>query len=79
MQDPFQQGDKPIPPARPSQDECCHSGCDPCIFDLYEAALERYRVALQLWEQEKQKGKIGRNAAKHTRVRHTSLNAKRAK
>jgi hypothetical protein len=31
-------------------DDCCRSGCDPCIFDLYEEAMERYRVLLQAWE-----------------------------
>ncbi|WP_118183694.1 oxidoreductase-like domain-containing protein [Paraburkholderia phosphatilytica] len=40
----------PEPPKPPTSDECCHSGCDPCVFDLYDAALERYRVALAAWE-----------------------------
>lgn len=34
----------PIPPVRPSNDECCRSGCEPCVFDLYEQAMERYYV-----------------------------------
>jgi hypothetical protein len=41
----------PARPERPSIDECCNSGCNPCIFDLYEEALERYDSELQAWEQ----------------------------
>ncbi|WP_407671021.1 oxidoreductase-like domain-containing protein [Paraburkholderia sartisoli] len=40
----------PVPPTQPELEDCCGSGCDPCIFDIYEAALERYRVALAAWE-----------------------------
>jgi hypothetical protein len=41
---------RPVPPERPSPDECCQSGCNPCVFDLYEEALERYEAALAEWE-----------------------------
>jgi hypothetical protein len=40
----------PQPPRRPDLDDCCRSGCVPCVFDLYEAALERYRLQLKAWE-----------------------------
>ncbi|MBX9800863.1 MAG: oxidoreductase-like domain-containing protein [Burkholderiaceae bacterium] len=40
----------PVPPVRPDNDECCHSGCEPCIFDLYELEMEKYRAALTEWE-----------------------------
>ncbi|MFC0574911.1 oxidoreductase-like domain-containing protein [Paraburkholderia solisilvae] len=40
----------PAPPARPAPDDCCRSGCDPCVFDLYNAALERYHAALAEWK-----------------------------
>jgi hypothetical protein len=30
------------PPQRPKQEECCDRGCDPCIFDYYENALQRW-------------------------------------
>lgn len=33
----------PRPPREPDLDECCGSGCDPCVFDLYEQRLERWR------------------------------------
>lgn len=32
----------PSLPSRPHEDECCRRGCDPCIFDYYERALERW-------------------------------------
>ncbi|MFM0474327.1 oxidoreductase-like domain-containing protein [Paraburkholderia strydomiana] len=41
---------KPAPPVQPDIEDCCHSGCSPCVFDLYDDALERYRVALAEWE-----------------------------
>jgi len=50
MQDVSSDDDPPPePPVRPSLDECCKSACDPCIFDMYEDALDRYRVALAAW------------------------------
>lgn len=33
----------PPPPREPDLDECCGSGCDPCVFDVYEERLERWR------------------------------------
>jgi hypothetical protein len=41
---------RPEPPQQPGLDDCCRSGCEPCVFDLYEDALDRYRVALAAWE-----------------------------
>jgi hypothetical protein len=41
----------PVPPVRPSNDDCCRGACDPCIFDVYEDALERYRAELQAWQE----------------------------
>jgi hypothetical protein len=40
---------RPIPPERPAPDDCCQSGCHPCVFDVYEAALERYEADLRAW------------------------------
>jgi hypothetical protein len=39
-----------VPPTPPAADDCCRSGCDPCVFDLYNDALDRYRNALTKWE-----------------------------
>jgi hypothetical protein len=40
---------RPQPPVQPSLEDCCLSGCNPCVFDLYEQALERYELALAGW------------------------------
>jgi hypothetical protein len=40
----------PVAPVQPDINACCRSGCTPCVFDLYDAALERYRAQLQAWE-----------------------------
>lgn len=47
----------PAPPIRPDRDDCCNSGCSPCIFDLYEEALEHYRAELEAWETRRAKAK----------------------
>ena len=26
---------------------CCHRGCDPCIFDYYDRALERWEAKVR--------------------------------
>ncbi|MCY1217737.1 hypothetical protein D9M68_634780 [compost metagenome] len=48
---------RPVPPERPGDNECCGSGCDPCIFDFYYQELDRYREELRAWE--------ARQAARH--------------
>lgn len=40
----------PQPPPAPDDDACCGNGCDPCIFDLYNAERERYFAALREWQ-----------------------------
>jgi hypothetical protein len=40
---------KPEPPMEPDKDECCGEGCVRCVYDVYEEALARYRVALAAW------------------------------
>jgi len=40
----------PSPPVMPDLDACCGQGCDPCIFDLYDAARQRHLAALQAWQ-----------------------------
>jgi hypothetical protein len=40
---------RPVPPARPNPEDCCGGGCNPCIFEQYEEAMERYEQALERW------------------------------
>jgi hypothetical protein len=42
---------RPMPPREPALEECCRGGCEPCVFDRYYDALERYRCALEAWLQ----------------------------
>ncbi len=39
----------PEPPAEPDLDACCGNGCDPCVFNVYALAMDRYRQALRAW------------------------------
>lgn len=48
---------RPQPPEKPSPDDCCRGGCDPCVFDLYAEALHRYRDELARWEGAQPRGK----------------------
>ena len=41
---------KPVPPPEPEPGTCCQSGCDPCVYDLYWEAIERYELAVAEWE-----------------------------
>jgi hypothetical protein len=41
---------KPLPPAEPDPEDCCGEGCVHCIYDVYDEAMERYRLALAAWE-----------------------------
>lgn len=41
---------EPEPPHEPEVWECCQSGCDPCVYDRYWEALERYEQALAVWK-----------------------------
>lgn len=41
---------RPEPPRELEPGECCQNGCDPCVFDRYWEALERYEQALREWE-----------------------------
>lgn len=41
---------KPQPPEPPDINECCGNGCDPCIFDLHDLAMDEHRQALRAWQ-----------------------------
>lgn len=53
---------RPVPPERPAPDECCQSGCNPCVFDLYEEALDRYEADLREWEERAARARVRRAA-----------------
>jgi len=42
----------PVPPTEPEPWECCGNGCEPCVYDRYWQALERYDTALERWRQD---------------------------
>ena len=58
MRDPTLADDDPPPqaPAPPDADACCGSGCERCVFDLYQDARERYLEAMRQW-QDRQAGR----------------------
>jgi len=41
---------KPVPPRKPDPQECCGTGCIPCVMDLYEEELWQYEKDLQAWQ-----------------------------
>jgi hypothetical protein len=47
----------PVPPVEPALEDCCGSGCNPCIFELYQDALERYREQLAVWQERQRKNR----------------------
>ena len=42
--------DRPLPPREPEPGECCQSGCERCVYDIYWDAYARYEQALEVWE-----------------------------
>lgn len=41
---------QPQAPDVPGDDMCCGSGCEPCVWDLYNAAVQEYRLQLAAWQ-----------------------------
>jgi hypothetical protein len=60
---------QPQPPVQPDLDDCCHSGCNPCVFDLYDDALERYQTALAEWQERQERQQRLKQAAAQTPTR----------
>lgn len=52
MSDPVIPNDDPmpLPPEAPDINACCGSGCDPCIFDAHDLAMDAYRQQLRAWQ-----------------------------
>lgn len=48
---PSEDDPEPIAPTPPEPYECCQSGCIPCIYDLYNDEMDRYREALKVWRE----------------------------
>lgn len=42
--------DKPAPPEKPLPSDCCDSGCERCVFEVYADELARYERRLAEWE-----------------------------
>jgi hypothetical protein len=40
---------RPVAPEAPLPSDCCDSGCDPCVYDLYTEALGQYRARRAQW------------------------------
>jgi len=39
----------PTPPVQPELEACCGNGCEPCIFELHDLAMDAYRQAMRAW------------------------------
>lgn len=39
----------PVAPEAPDAADCCGGGCVSCVYDVHDAALERYEAALTAW------------------------------
>jgi epoxyqueuosine reductase len=42
---------RPQPPEKPLPGDCCDSGCDHCVLDVYAQQMEVYRERLAAWRQ----------------------------
>nr|WP_246606560.1 oxidoreductase-like domain-containing protein [Lysobacter antarcticus] len=41
---------RPVEPERPLPMECCDSGCDSCVHDVYADEVRHYRELLAAWQ-----------------------------
>lgn len=41
---------KPVPPEKPLPADCCDSGCDRCVHEIYAEELAHYEQRLAAWE-----------------------------
>jgi hypothetical protein len=49
----------PVPPVRPESGDCCNGGCERCVFDLYDEALERCETQLRAWQRRRDSASSG--------------------
>jgi hypothetical protein len=42
---------RPIPPEPPLPTDCCDSGCERCVYDIYADDLALYRERLAQWRE----------------------------
>ena len=53
----------PVAPTPPDDDACCGNGCDPCVYDLFEAERERYFIELRAWQERRARAATGMRRA----------------
>ena len=53
---------RPLMPLEPEAGACCQSGCDPCVYDHYWDAMNRYEQALVEWDIRRSQGKAAGGA-----------------
>lgn len=41
---------RPTRPEKPLPCDCCDTGCDPCVYDVYAEELEEYDRKLAEWQ-----------------------------
>lgn len=41
---------RPQPPEKPLPGDCCDSGCDHCVQDIYAEEMDLYRQQLAEWQ-----------------------------
>ena len=56
---------QPQAPIPPDLEACCGNGCDPCIFDLHDLAMDEYRQALRAWQARQVAAQVGASVAAH--------------
>ncbi|MEC9408162.1 MAG: oxidoreductase-like domain-containing protein [Pseudomonadota bacterium] len=50
MSHPRPDNPRPRPPEKPLDSDCCETGCDPCVWDMYSDQVRAYERALKDWE-----------------------------